>query len=31
VLERAGGALSIVADRIARVNLIAATPSRDFR
>jgi error-prone DNA polymerase len=31
VLERAGGAVSIVADRIARVNLIAATPSRDFR
>jgi error-prone DNA polymerase len=31
VVERAGGAISIVADRIARVNLIAATPSRDFR
>jgi error-prone DNA polymerase len=31
VVERAGGAVSIVADRIARVNLIAATPSRDFR
>ncbi|HEY5881991.1 MAG TPA: error-prone DNA polymerase [Nakamurella sp.] len=31
VVERAGGAMSIVADRIARVNLIAATPSRDFR
>jgi error-prone DNA polymerase len=31
VVERAGGAMSVVADRIARVNLIAATPSRDFR
>jgi error-prone DNA polymerase len=31
VVERAGGAISIVADRIAAVNLIAATPSRDFR
>lgn len=31
VVERAGGAISIVADRIARVNLIASTPSRDFR
>jgi len=31
VVERAGGAVSIVADRVARVNLIAATPSRDFR
>jgi error-prone DNA polymerase len=31
VVERSGGAISIVADRIARVQLIAATPSRDFR
>jgi error-prone DNA polymerase len=31
VVERAGGAISIVADRIAAVNLVAATPSRDFR
>jgi error-prone DNA polymerase len=31
VLERAGGAISIVADRIAAVNLVVATPSRDFR
>ncbi len=31
VVERDGGAISVVADRIARVNLIAATPSRDFR
>ena len=31
VVERSGGAISIVADRIARVNLIASTPSRDFR
>ena len=31
VVERAGGAISVVADRIAAVNLVAATPSRDFR
>jgi error-prone DNA polymerase len=31
VVEREGGAISIVADRIARVDLVAATPSRDFR
>lgn len=31
VVERSGGAISIVADRIARVNLVASTPSRDFR
>ncbi|WP_420120633.1 error-prone DNA polymerase [Nakamurella sp.] len=31
VLERSGGAISIVADRIARVTLVASTPSRDFR
>ncbi len=31
VVEREGGAISIVADRIAAVNLVAATPSRDFR
>ena len=31
VLERSGGSISIVADRIARVSLIASTPSRDFR
>ncbi|HEY4990840.1 MAG TPA: OB-fold nucleic acid binding domain-containing protein, partial [Nakamurella sp.] len=31
VVEREGGAISLVADRIAAVNLVAATPSRDFR
>src|SRR6478735_147381 len=31
VVERAGGAISVVADRIAAVNLVVATPSRDFR
>jgi error-prone DNA polymerase len=31
VVEKAGGAISVVADRIAAVNLVAATPSRDFR
>ena len=31
VVERAGGAISVVADRIAAVNLVASTPSRDFR
>jgi error-prone DNA polymerase len=31
VVEREGGAISIVADRIARIELVAATPSRDFR
>ncbi|HZM64986.1 MAG TPA: error-prone DNA polymerase, partial [Nakamurella sp.] len=31
VVERDGGAISLVADRIAAVNLVAATPSRDFR
>ncbi len=31
VVERAGGAISIVADRIAAVNLVATTASRDFR
>ncbi len=31
VVERAGGSISIVADRIAAVDLVATTPSRDFR
>jgi error-prone DNA polymerase len=31
VVERDGGAISIVADRIAAVDLIVAMPSRDFR
>lgn len=31
VLERAGGAFSILADRAAAINLAGATPSRDFR
>ncbi|TKV60515.1 error-prone DNA polymerase [Nakamurella flava] len=31
VMERAGGAISIVADRIAAIDLVASTPSRDFR
>ncbi len=31
MLEREGGAVSVLADRIAAVNLIVATPSRDFR
>ena len=31
VVERAGGAISVVADRIAAVNMVVATPSRDFR
>jgi len=31
VVEREGGAISVVADRIAAVDLVAATPSRDFR
>jgi error-prone DNA polymerase len=31
VVEREGGAISIVADRIAAIDLVASTPSRDFR
>ncbi len=31
VVERDGGAISIVADRIAALPLSAQTPSRDFR
>jgi len=31
LVERAGGAISVVADRIAAVNMVVATPSRDFR
>ncbi len=31
IVERDGGSISIVADRIARLDLPAATPSRDFR
>ena len=31
MLEREGGAISVLADRIAAVDLIVATPSRDFR
>ena len=31
MLERAGGAFSILADRAAPIRLVAATPSRDFR
>ncbi len=31
VVERDGGSISIVADRIAAVDLVATTPSRDFR
>jgi error-prone DNA polymerase len=31
MLEREGGAVSILADRIAAIDLVVATPSRDFR
>ena len=31
MLEREGGAVSVLADRIAAVDLVVATPSRDFR
>ena len=31
VVERDGGAMSIVADRIAAIDMVLATPSRDFR
>jgi len=31
VVEREGGAISIVVDRIAAIDLVASTPSRDFR
>jgi error-prone DNA polymerase len=31
VVERDGGAISLVADRIAAIDLIVAMPSRDFR
>jgi len=31
MLERQGAAFSVLAERIAPLNLIAATPSRDFR
>jgi error-prone DNA polymerase len=31
MVERAGGAISVLADRIAAVDLIVAMPSRDFR
>ncbi len=31
LVEREGGAISVLADRIAAVDLIVATPSRDFR
>ncbi|MDQ6658845.1 MAG: error-prone DNA polymerase [Actinomycetota bacterium] len=31
MVEREGGAISVLADRIAAIDLIVATPSRDFR
>ena len=31
LVEREGGAISVLADRIAAIDLIVATPSRDFR
>jgi hypothetical protein len=30
-VERAGDAISVLADRIAAIDLIVAMPSRDFR
>ena len=31
MLERVGGSFSILADRLARIDLVSVTPSRDFR
>ena len=31
MLERQGAAFSVLAERIAPLNLVASTPSRDFR